>query len=271
MIQNNSNHRTIKRPFYRTCRPFVDGSYAEGGRWLYLLHPKFAKDPQHYIRAFLLLQQDLMELFAYIEPADTNLKTYSHRIQQLLMRTCVEIEANLRTILVENGYSKRDHLTMQDYRLVNCSHRLSSYVVRIPGWHGSEGVRRPFLDWGTATGTLYWYQAYNKSKHNRHDFFSMATFRALTEAMCGLVVVLSAQFHDEDYSPTPKSLSIGEGYSYDTDDGMESAIGNFFRVKYPENWSEEERYDFDWNELKELENPFAQYDYDAVARRLGIK
>ena len=59
----------VAKPFRRTCRQFVDGSYAEGGRWQELLHKKFAKDPQHYVRAFLLLQQDLIELFAYIEPA----------------------------------------------------------------------------------------------------------------------------------------------------------------------------------------------------------
>jgi hypothetical protein len=86
-----------------------------------------------------------------------------------------------------------------------------------------------------------------------------------TDAICGLVVVLSAQFHDEDYSPVEKSLSIGAGYSYDTNDGMESAIGNFFRVKFPLDWPEEERYDFNWEELEKMENPFAQFDYSAGA------
>jgi hypothetical protein len=172
---------TVKRPFHRTCRPFVDGSYSEGGRLQYLLHRKFAKDPQHYVRAFLLLQQDLMELFAYIEPAEANLNTYSHRVQQLLMRACVEVEANLTAILTENGYIKKGDLTMRDYKLVNRSHRLSSYEVRIPGWHGAGGIRRPFAAWEDANGSLPWYRAYNKSKHNRHDFFAMSTFEALTD------------------------------------------------------------------------------------------
>jgi hypothetical protein len=37
------------------------------------MHPKFAVDPHHYVRAFLVLQKDLLELFDYIEPADKNL------------------------------------------------------------------------------------------------------------------------------------------------------------------------------------------------------
>lgn len=252
----------VDKPFHRTCRQFSNGSYTEGGHWRYLLHKKFAKDPQHYVRAFLLLQQDLMELFAYIEPAEVNLNTYSHRIQQLLMRTCVEIEANLTAILAENGYGKKKgDLKMNDYKLINHSHRLSSYEVRIPGWQGDGSIRRPYANWDETNKSLPWYRAYNKSKHSRHDFFQMATLEALLDAMCGLVVVLSAQFHQEDYSSGEKSLSIGSGYSYDTDDGMESAIGSFFRVKFPLDWPKEERYDFSWDCLKNLENPFGQFDY----------
>ena len=252
----------VDKPFHRTCRQFSNGSYGEDGHWRYLLHRKFARDPQHYVRAFLLLQQDLQELFAYVEPAEVNLNTYSHRIQQLLMRTCVEIEANLTAILTENGYvKKKGDLNMDDYRLVNRSHRLSSYEVRIPGWQGGSNTRRPYASWGKTDKSLPWSRAYNKSKHSRHEFFQLATLEAITDAICGLVVVLSAQFHQEDYSPRGKSLSIGEYYSYDTDDGMESAIGGFFRVKFPLDWPADERYDFRWDCLEALEEPFDRFDY----------
>lgn len=255
----------VVRPYRRTCRQFSDGSYSAGGRWRYLLHRKFAKDPQHYVRAFLLLQEDLIDLFAYIEPASANLDTYSHRVQQLLMRACVEVEANLTAILMENGYKVGGRgLSMRDYRLVNCSHRLSAYQVRIPGWHGAHEIRRPYAGWDS-NGPLTWYTAYNKSKHNRHESFHLATFDALVDAMCGLIALLSAQFHQEDYSPGIKPLSIGPGYSYDTHDGMKSAIGGYFRVGFPADWPVAERYDFDWSELKKLEDPFSEFDHAACA------
>ena len=104
-------------PYRRTCRQFVDGSYSEGGRWQYMLHPKFAQAPEHYVRAFLLLLKDLQELFDYIEPADKNLHCYSYRIHALLLRACVEVEANCKAILKENGYSKSDNWNMDDGRL----------------------------------------------------------------------------------------------------------------------------------------------------------
>ena len=141
---------SITKPYRRTCRQFADGSYSEGGRWMYLLHPKYAKDPRHYVRAFLLIQQDVLELFSYVEPSDANLSTYSHRIQQLLMRSCVEIEANFTAIFLDNEYSRAmsgQNLNTGDYKLINLSHRLSAYQVRIPGWKGAAGIRRPFAPW----------------------------------------------------------------------------------------------------------------------------
>lgn len=250
------------KPFRRTCRQFVDGSYGLNGDWLYLLHPSFARDPQHYVRAFMLLQRDLLDLFDYIEPADSNLGTYSHRVHQLLMRACVEVEANLTAILVENHYKKKSgDLLMRDYKLVDATHHLSSYEIRFPGWRGAAGLRKPFIGWKNVSSTLTWYQAYNKSKHDRHGCFHLATFEALIDAVAGLATLMSAQFHREDYSSTDKSLSIGSSYSYDTNDGMESAIGGHFRVRFPTDWQESEKYDFKWEALGKQADPFAEHVY----------
>lgn len=229
---------------------------------MYLLHKRYATDPRHYVRAFLLLQDDMLDLFSYVEPSDKNLQTYSHRIQQLLMRGCVEIEANLTAILLDNEYElARGSLTMPQYRLVEISHRLSSYEVRIPGWKGATGLRRPFANW-KADHSLPWYQAYNKSKHNRHENFELATFDALIDAFCGLNVLLSAQFHDEDYSSGGKSIGLsGACYFYEGDDGMEPSIGDVLRIRFPTDWPSEERYEFRWPDLSTMEDPFVNFDY----------
>lgn len=257
---------SINRPFKRTCRQFVDGHYSEGGRWTYLLHPKYATDPRHYVRAFLLIQQDVLDLFSYVEPSDTNLSTYSHRIQQLLMRTCVEIEANFTAIFLDNRYAKASqNLNIGDYKLINISHRLSSYEVRIPGWKGAMGRRRPFSAW-ESNDPLAWYRAYNKSKHNRHENFHLATFDALMDAFCGLNVLLSAQFMDEDYSPGSRSLSLsGSCYTYEGDDGMAPSIGGVLRIRFPTDWPTADCYEFVWPQIATLEDPFENFDYAAHA------
>src|SRR5688572_7486964 len=93
---------TIMNPYRKNCRPFENGTYGS----YYISDPKYAKDPEQYIRAFLLIQKDLKELFDYIDPSDINLQCHSFRIHQLLMRTCIEVEANCKAILSENGYDK---------------------------------------------------------------------------------------------------------------------------------------------------------------------
>ena len=44
-----------------------------------------ADSPANYTQPFLSLQKEIIDLFEYVEPAYKNLKTYSYRIQQLLM------------------------------------------------------------------------------------------------------------------------------------------------------------------------------------------
>lgn len=225
-----------------------------------MLHPKFATDSEQYVRAFLLLQKDLLELFDFVEPADTNLPTYSYRMHSLLLRACVEVEANCKAVLKENGYSKSSNMKMGDYKKLNLTHHLSSYEVKIPNWSGVYGTRQPFAPWSNGD-SLPWYQAYNNTKHSRHEEFESATFEHLIDATCAVLVLLSAQFETNDFSSHEPRLVV-EG---PPNDGMESAIGDYFRVKFPNDWPEEMRYDFDWQELKKENDPFDEIDFSAVA------
>jgi len=249
----------VNRPYRRTCRQFVDGGYTEGGRSEYVIHPRFAQSPGHYIRAFLLLLKDLQELFDYVEPADGNLFCYSYRIHALLLRACVEVEANCKAILKENGYTKKGDMNMGDYKKINTTHRLSSYQVKVPYWNGTRDIRSPYSAWSIG-GSLPWYEAYNVTKHDRHADFQKATFEHLLDACCGVLVILSAQFGTNDFSPENPLLAL-EG----PNDGMEDGIGGYFRVKFPDDWPPDLRYEFDWQSLKSEPDPFQAIDYSKIA------
>lgn len=225
---------------------------------MYMVHSKFAQSPEHYVRAFLLLLKDTQELFDYVEPADNNLACYSYRIHALLLRACVEVEANCKAILKENGYSKSGDWNMVDYKKVELTHLLSQYQVQVPNWSGTASLRNPFAAWGSS-GTLPWYQAYNTTKHDRHTEFQQATFEHLIDAVCGLLVLLSSQFATNDFSPEP-GYELREG----PDDGFESGIGRYFRVHFPQSFPPELRYDFNWQQLKLEVDPFQMFDYSTV-------
>lgn len=253
----------INKPYHRNWRPFTSGGCSQ-----YILHPKYAKSPTHYVRAFLLIQKDLQQLFDYIEPSDLNLKCFSFRIHELLLRACIETEANFRAVLQENDYEKKSEkgepidLNIDDYKKLEYTHKLSSYRINIPHWIGSKSTRVPFSSWSRPEQhSPSWYQAYNKTKHSRQEEFHHANFQNLIDAVCGLLALLSAQFFTNDFTSADGLILAG---GYGPQDGMETAIGNYFRIKFPDNWSNEERYDFDsskWDAMANHDDPFQKIDF----------
>jgi hypothetical protein len=181
----------LKTPYHRTIRPFVSSGLYEPTDYIQFLG--YSESPKYYIRAFQLIQKDLIELFDFIEPATGNLKCYSFRIHQLLARVCIEVESNFRGILEENSYppKKKGYWNMADYKKLNKTHKLSFYKVKVPNFHGKESVRRPFKAWIKGSA-LPWYEAYNSVKHDRVNEFKSANLKNLLDAVCGLLVVLSS-------------------------------------------------------------------------------
>lgn len=249
---------------YRPCRKAPNSGY---NSWIYLTDHEYAKLPINYTHPFLSLQKDIVNLFEYVAPADKNLKTYSYRIQQLLIRVCVEIEANFKAIFKENHYTRKDESqwNINDYRVINQSHHLSSYKIRFPDWEGNSSVFVPFLPWAEGKA-LYWYKAYNDTKHNRIEKREKANLFNLLSAFAALAIVESAQFSDESYTPGPTLFSTGGGDSYYGD--VSYAIGDYLIVEYPDDWKDEELYNFEWNEVKNMPNRFRKFDYDALCNKL---
>ena len=77
---------SYNKPFHRNYRPVKESPNSGYSSWGYIENRDYAINPEHYVRAFLLIQKDLLKLFEYVEPADTNLKTYSFRIYELFIR-----------------------------------------------------------------------------------------------------------------------------------------------------------------------------------------
>ena len=250
---------SLPRPYRRTCRQFVDGTYGDLGKRMYIQHPKFAKDPEHYVRAFVLIQRDLLEIFEYIEPAERNLPCYSFRTHALHMRARIEIEANCTAILKENGYGRGGNWNMKDdYQKIQSSHRLSEYEVKFPVWTGVGDTRRPFSPGAPeirSRGTKPTIRPSMTVTTNSR----WPTSRILLEAIAGLVVVLSAQFDTHDFSPAAPGLALS-GYG-GPPAGYDNAIGGYFLVKFPDNWPTVDRYDFDWDRIKSDADPFANFAF----------
>lgn len=251
---------SINKPIHRNYRSIISGPNSGYSNWAYIVDPEYANSPQHYIRAFLLIQNDLQKLFEYIEPSDEGLTAFSYRIHELFMRTCIELEANLKAILSENTYKKNSKdFNMSDYKKINVTHHLSSYKAMLPIWHGERKVFRPFASWAEK-GSLPWYNAYNASKHGRQKEFKQANLGNLLESVAALLILLSSQFRNEDFSPSDGSLSLGASKFSE----MSEAIGGYFRIGFPTDWSDDEKYDFNWSKLEKEEHRFNRFNYDTM-------
>ena len=66
----------VTAPYRRTARIFTDNTYSDSGKWMYVRHQNYADFPENFVRAFLLIQKDVLELFDYIGPAEKVLKLY---------------------------------------------------------------------------------------------------------------------------------------------------------------------------------------------------
>jgi hypothetical protein len=244
----------LSKPFKRTARPQADGNYL--GQQHYIKDQRYASAPEHYVRAFQILQKDLLELLDYVEPADNNKACYSYRIHELHTRACIEVEANCKAIMAENGYTPPSgNWSMSDYKKLEPTHHLSSFQVRLPIWKGSENPRTPFAEWKSGE-PLPWYVAYNNAKHSRHTNFDQSNFRNMLDSMCGLVALLGSQFVTIDFGK--------EGYIADsgTAPGYEIAIGDYFEIKFPTDWPTSEWYCFDWHQLIASDsNPFEHLNF----------
>jgi hypothetical protein len=233
---------------------------------------EYADSPHYFVKAFFLLQEDIKSLFNYIEPSDINLPTFSFKIHELLIRTCLEIEANFKAILRENiytpvfkrgkkeGQAKTEDLwNMKDYIKINETHHLDNYEVELPFWRGEKNQYKPFENWSNSN-SLKWYQAYNETKHDRHKNFETANFENLIKAFCGLFVVLSSQFHCESFSTGGSVLEINVDSYFEGEFG----IGDYLKIKFPANWQDDEKYDFDWSVLIKEEDRFEKIDYNSI-------
>lgn len=232
------------KPYKRTFRP---NSHATGFNYLY--DEDYAKDKHHYIRSFLVIQEDLKKILEFIEPCEQNLNSYSLRIQELYLRTCVEIEANFNAILSENGYPvKGKNWTICDYYKINKTHFLSGYTVYFPFWNNGIKEFTPFKEFEEGH-TISWYQDHQKIKHNKYENFHKANLRNLINSICGLLVSLSSQFYIFDFM-TRSFMYMSADFQTPQD-----ALGGFFSIQFPK-WPSEDLYQFNWDELKNKTDKF---------------
>ncbi|MEH1907413.1 hypothetical protein [Nostoc sp.] len=244
------------KPYRKIIRPFElpSGDYVNDSmdKW-YLIDFDYAPDRISLIRAYSILEKDLVKILEYIEPNDDNLNTYSHRLYEILLRACTEFETNCKGILEANSYKKPGNWNISDYEKINKSSYLSEYEIQMSIWRGSHKILKPFEDWKTGK-SLSWYQQYNSVKHDRNNNFKSANLKNVILAVSGVLTVLFSQFYILAFRSHPVS-------SIDIDDTWYLHENSIFAIKPPQNWVINECYDFNWDNLKSQPDKFDNYQF----------
>lgn len=140
---------------------------------------------RNYVQAVRLLVADLEEAFEYVEPADENLKTFSHRLYALLLRACTEVESLLKEYGQALQDSRRRFTSMKEYSTLDRDYQLSRITVNALMWIPQARRVQPFAEWRDPAGKLPWYQSYNAVKHDRGTNFREATVENALTAVAG--------------------------------------------------------------------------------------
>lgn len=258
----------LNKPYFRCYRPNI----TKNNSIEYLRDKRNVENPYDYIRKLEILYSRLEKIFEYVEPCENNKNTYSVQISSLMLDVCTTIEANFKAILEKNDYKMNSNLSIKNYFLVEKSHHLSSYKIKIPFWKPGKSIKRlhwedegsiriPFKNWENNTYVpLDWYQAYNKVKHNMINNFDKATLNNLVDAFCGLVIIISAQFFDEEILIDNQATVFGN-YGYTEEREYRDSIKTPFLLKFPTDWSEDEKYYFEWKDIKDEKASFEKYPY----------
>jgi hypothetical protein len=157
-----------------------------------------------YCRATLAahsIYDRLDELALYIEPTLANMKTYGHRLREILIITCTEIEAAWKSILRANNGLKAGKSTTNDYVRLLEPMRLADWSVRLSAYPEAP-VFRPFGGWriDAPSQSLPWYEAYHAVKHDRDGQFDAASLHNALSSVAALHVMNCAQWGPTTFS-----------------------------------------------------------------------
>ena len=147
------------------------------------------------VRAYQNIQASLDELFNYIEPSEGNLNAYGHKIRELLILACTEVECLLVKTLTDNGYETKVRYSTNDYVKCRDILGLGKFEVTLMQYPKLK-IFKPFQSWkaDSPTKSMPWYSAYNSVKHNRSDNIANANLEHLLDAISAIHILLESQY-----------------------------------------------------------------------------
>lgn len=139
---------------------------------------------EHIWNYYLSLENDLSNTSRYLEPSGQE-NVHSFEFSKLIILSCTEIEAVLKTICKEK--SGKDCGNIGEYKGEVLAHfpKIVNATVYVSRWWQEI---HPFEGWDS--GKLDWWEAYVAIKHNRDSNFTSATYKNAVYSLSALYVLI---------------------------------------------------------------------------------
>ncbi|MGC4394477.1 hypothetical protein [Hydrogenophaga sp. T2] len=174
-----------------------------------------APTPPHW-NYFLALEDDVLKLARYIEPARQNFGAYSLELSRILFAAASEVEVVSQQLYsARGGKAKKPHAPDWMGEVLSAFPLIVGTVIDLPRfglslvpWAGSEAKSPPS-----------WWGAYNNVKHYRHSNYSQASLEHALNAV-GALFALLLYFYGEDAHhgrlfPNPTTFFVGHPFTVD--------------------------------------------------------
>jgi len=148
------------------------------------------------LQSLRILLDKLDELLLFIEPQGNGINTYSYKTRELLILACTEVENSWTKHLQFAGAqpSGRNYNTNDYVKLLEPLH-LKEYKISLKIKSDIQDIV-PFNSWSNQnpTTSLDWYDAYNKTKHDRENHFDKATLENCIKALSANIVMFCVRY-----------------------------------------------------------------------------
>ncbi|EMS1343890.1 hypothetical protein WKL52_003797 [Salmonella enterica] len=147
-------------------------------------------------QALRVLIEKLDDIFLYVESSTHGLISYSHKCRELLILACTEVENQWVSIISDTNLSRSSgRYSTNDYVKLLDKCFLSEYKIQYLNYDGLRNFK-PFDGWNAnnPTNSLPWYEAYNKTKHDRSGAFHFSTLENVMDAVAACVVMYCVKY-----------------------------------------------------------------------------
>ena len=143
-------------------------------------------------RDLSILIQKLQEILLYVEPTNSGLQSFSHKTRELLILSCTELENSLKFYLNTSNITRS---TMANYIDILNKVDLRKYQVKFNGY-AQLCSYFPFGNWNKQqpTQSLSWYDAYNKTKHDKDKHFNLSTLENAMQAVAANMIMFCVRY-----------------------------------------------------------------------------